>query len=133
MFDNNLQLRNTTASLTATETSAGKEINGTPSGGLAIVMDVPKKSVGDTLQLTIQHSTDNSAWTDLVVAETVASVTQASTVPFKIVRRFVTPLKYVRTVLTVAGTSPDFGAVKVRIGDKDLWQKAALGGVTSTP
>ena len=133
MYDANLQFRNTTASLTETETSSAVEINGTPADGLAVVLEIPKKSVGDTLALTIEHSSNNSAWTTLVSAETVASVAEASTVPFRIVRRFYTPLKYVRTVLTVAGTSPDFGVAKGRIGHRHLWQKVGLGAQTTTP
>lgn len=133
MFDTNLQFRTTTDSLTATETSAAVEIGGTPAKGLAVVLEIPKKSIGDTLQLTILHSSDNSTYTTLVTAETVASETAASTVPFRIVRRFNTPLKYVKTVLAVAGTTPDFGVVKGRIGDNDLWQNVAVGPQTATP
>lgn len=134
VFDSNLQFRSTTDSLTQTETSAAVTINGTPADGLALVVDVPKKDIGDTLQVTLQHSTDNSTWTTLITTETVASVTATSTVPFKIVRRFNTRNKYVRTVMTVAGTSPDFGAVKARIGDNDQWQSAGMGvNATSNP
>lgn len=135
VFDANLQFRNTTASLTATETSSGLAINGTPHDGLALVIDVPKKSIGDTMQVTLQHSTDDSSYQTLLTLDTVASVTAASTVPFKIVRRFHTRLKYVRTVITVAGTSPDFGAVVARIGDQDEWNVTGLGqnAATSTP
>ena len=127
MYDSNLQFRSTTASLTATETSAAVTINGTPATGLALVVDVPRKDVGDTLQVTLQHSTDNTTWTPLLTLETVASVTVASTVPFKLVRRFHTRNKYVRTVMTVAGTTPDFGAVQARIGDQDQWNLTAMG------
>lgn len=134
IFDNALYFRNTTASLTNTETSATLTINGTPADGLAIVIDVPKKSIGDTMQVTLQHSTDDSTFTDLLPIETVASVTAASTVPFKIVRRFYTRLKYVRTVTTVAGTTPDFGAVISRIGNDEQWNKLGVGqNASSTP
>lgn len=135
IYDANLQFRNTTDSLTQTETSAALKIGPTPAGGLNLVIDVPKKSVGDTMQLTLQHSTDNSTFTNLTTIETVASVTQASTVPFKIVRPIDTQVPYVRTVITVAGTSPDFGAVKVRVGGRgERWQQNALGtGISSTP
>ena len=128
VFDTNLQFRSTTDSLTATETSAAVSIpGGTPIDGLALVIDVPKKSVGDTMQVTLQHSTDNSTYTNLLVTETVASVAAASTVPFKIVRRFYTGNKYLKTVTTVAGTSPDFGAVQIRIGDDDNDNRLAVG------
>lgn len=134
IFDSQLLVRNTTDSLTATETSSAITINGTPAGGLALVIEVPKKSVGDTMQVSLQHSTDNSTWTTLLNIETVASVTAASTTPFKIVRRFHTRNKYVRTVTTVAGTSPDFGVVISRIGDADQWNDLGIGqNVTSNP
>ena len=134
IFDSQLLFRSTTDSLTATETSSALTINGTPADGLAIVVEVPKKSVGDTMQVTLQHSTDNSTWTNLLFIETVASVTEASTTPFKLVRRFHTRNKYVRTVTTVAGTSPDFGVVISRIGDADQWNLLGIGqNATSNP
>ena len=128
VYDSQLQFRSTTDSLTGTETSAAVAIpGGTPIDGLALVIDVPKKSVGDTMQVTLRHSTDNSTYTDLLVTETVASVATASTVPFKIVRRFNTGNGYLKTVTTVAGTSPDFGAVQIRIGDDDNDNRLAVG------
>lgn len=135
IYDANLQFRNTTDSLTQTETSSALKVGPTAAGQLNVVIEVPKKSVGDTMQLTLQHSTDNSTWTNLTTIETVASVTSASTVPFRIVRPIDTQAAYVRTVITVAGTSPDFGAVKVRVGGPgERWQQPGLGtGVTSTP
>ena len=135
VYDSNLQFRSTTDSLTTTETSATVSIpGGTPIDGLALVIDVPKKSVGDTMQVTLRHSTDDSTYTDLLVTETVASVATASTAPFKIVRRFFTRNKFLKTVTTVAGTSPDFGAVQIRIGDDDVQNDLAVGAnVTSNP
>lgn len=127
MRDNNLLFRNTSASLTETETSAALEINGTPLKGMAVVINVPKKSAGDTLIATLHHSTNGSAWTTLVNFETVASVTEASTVPFKITRRFATRNKYVRLVLAVAGTSPDFGAVNAHIESMAEWNDLKVG------
>ena len=135
VYDSNLQFRSTTDSLTATETSSAVSIpGGTPIEGLALVIDVPKKSVGDTMQVTLRHSTDDSTYTDLVVTETVASVATASTTPFKIIRRFHTRNKYLKTVTTVAGTSPDFGAVQIRIGDDNVQNDLAVGAnVSSNP
>lgn len=131
MFDNDLFLRTTGAgSLTATETSAGVAIKGTPLKGLAAVVNIPKKSVGDTVLAKVQHSTDNVTYTDLVSFETVASVTAASTTPIQLVRRFATELKYVRVELTVAGTSPDFGAVSVVIGNADQWNRLPVAEIT---
>lgn len=130
IFDANLMFRDTTDSLTATETSSWLTINGTGVNGLCLVMDVPKKSVGDTMQVTLQFSGDGSNVDESYAVETVASVTEASTVPFKIVRPFKTRFKYVRTVTTVAGTSPDFGVVKSRIGSGDEWNLLTRGMAT---
>lgn len=122
------------ASLTQTETATAIAINGTPAIGLALVVDVPKKSVGDTMQVLLDHSTDNSTFTNLLSFETVASVTAASTVPFKLVRRFHTRLKYIQTRIIVAGTSPDFGVVVVRVTDSDQWNVLGVGqNAGSTP
>lgn len=127
MKDENLFFRDTTASLTETETSSALAINGTPAGGLAIEINIPSQSVGDTMQVTLQHSTDDSTYTTLLAIETVASTASAISVPKKIVRRFHTRAKYVRTVTTVAGTSPDFGAVNMAVVDMDQWNDLKTG------
>lgn len=138
MFDNNLFLRTTGAgSLTQTETTTGIAINGTPVGGLACVVAIPKQSIGDTVQVDVLHSTDNSTYTTLVSFETLASVTAANTNTGVMVRRFATELKYVAAQFTVAGTSPDFGAVWCAIGDMDQWNRLPITSsdnpVTATP
>ena len=131
MFDNGMFLRTSGAgSLTATETATGVSIKGTPLKGLSAVVIVPKQSVGDTMRAKIQHSTDDSTYTDLVSFETLASVTAAITSSVILVRRFATELKYVRSEITVAGTSPDFGAVVVVIGDADQWNTMTVGAQT---
>lgn len=135
VFDTNLQFRSTSASLTATETSATVEIpGGTPTDGLALVIDIPKRDVGDTLAITLTHSTDNSTFTTLETLETVASITATNSVPFKLVRRFYSRNRYYRTVMTVAGTSPDFGAVQARVGSSDEWNILSVGAnATANP
>lgn len=128
MLDNNLFLRTSGAgSLTATETATALAINGTPQTGLACRVIIPKQSIGDTMQVTLQHSTDNSTFTNLLTFETLSSVTAAITDSVELTRRFATQLKYVRTVTTVAGTSPDFGAVVIAIGDQDAWNQIPVG------
>ncbi len=128
IYDSQLFFRTSGAgSLTATETSATLTIDGTPAIGLALVINVPKKSVGDTVQPILDHSTDNSTFTPLVALETVASVTEASTVPFQLVRRFHTRNKYVRLRWLVAGTSPDFGACTAMINDGSQWNILKVG------
>lgn len=128
IFDNNLFFRTAGAgSMTSTETSSALTINGTPAIGLALVIDIPKRDVGDTVQFTLEHSTNNSTWATLLTTELVASITATSTVPKKIVRRFHTRNKYVRLVGTVAGTSPDFGAVVARLDDGSQWNILSVG------
>lgn len=124
------------ASLTATETSASITINGTPAIGLAWVVDIPKKSVGDTVQLSLEHSTDDSTYTTIAEMEIVASVTAGLSpgTPFKLVRGFKTRNKYVREVRYVLGTSPDFGVVISRIDDTSQWNLLTTGqNATANP
>ncbi len=120
MFDSNLRLRTAGAgSMTSTETATAIQINATPINGLSCVVSVPKQSVGDTMAIEIQESTDNSTFKTLVTFDLLASTATAITTPITLRRRFATELKYVRTVTTVLGTSPDFGAVVISIGDYD--------------
>lgn len=133
MWDNGLFLRTSGAgSLTATETTTGVAINRTPMVGLSCNVIVPKQSVGDTVRVKLQHSTDDSTYTDLVSFETVTSTTAAITTSSIYRRRFATELKYVRAEATVAGTSPDFGAVVIVIGDRDQWNTLPVAAA-STP
>jgi len=129
MFDSNLFLRTTGAgSLTSNESATGIAINGTPVDGLSWVIGIPKLgTAGTTAAFKLQHSTDNSTYTDLITVETIASVTVTSAVSLILVRRFATELKYVRSSVVVAGTSPDFGAVWMAIGDMDQWNTLQLG------
>lgn len=134
MWDNNLFLRNSTVSLTQTETgttTAGVvTIKRTPAAGLSCVVVIPKQSAGDTLRIKLQHSTDNSSYSDLVSFDTVTSITQADTNSVILVRRFATEMKYVRYEATAAGTTPDYGAVKIMIGDRDQWNTLQVGAST---
>ena len=120
MFDNNLFFRTSGAgSMSSTETSSAITINGTPIGGLSVNVIIPKRDVGDTVQVTLQHSTDNSTYTTLYAFDTVASITATNTTAIRLRQRVTTRAKYLRTVSTVAGTSPDFGAVQIFLGDRD--------------
>ena len=132
MFDNNLFFRTGGAgSMTSTETSSAITINETPIDGLCLVVAIPKRDVGDSLQVTLQHSTDNSTYTNLVVLDTVASVAATNTNPITLRQRFVTRAKYLKTVTTVAGTTPDFGAVNIMLGDEDGPNNYAVTAATS--
>lgn len=121
-------LRTTGAgSLSSNESATGIAINGTPVDGLAFVVGIPKiGTAGTTAQIKLQHSTDNTTYTDLVTIETIASVTVTSAVSTVLVRRFATELKYVRSSVVVAGTTPDYGAVWIAIGDMDQWNSLPI-------
>lgn len=127
IYDSQLFFRNTSDSLTATETSSWLTINGVNAQDLAVVIDVPKKSIGDTAQFTLQFSENGSNARDSYAIATVASVTESTTVPFNITRPFKTRYKYARLVSTVAGTSPDFGAVVARIAKGEEWNILTRG------
>lgn len=120
MHDANNFYRNTTDSLTATETSAWLATYGSPAIGLRVFIEIPKQSVGDTLQATLQFSTDGTTLETASSLEIgiLSSTTAAITTPVTRVRgvtgmRF----KYSRLVLTALGTSPDFGAVRAGVAD----------------
>ena len=133
VFDAGLFLRTSGAgSLTETQTSAGVAVKGTPGIGMSCVLIVPKQSVGDTLAVKLQHSTDDVTYTDLQNFDLIASTTVAITTSSKYVRRFATEYKYVRSVATALGTSPDFGAVVIAIGDRDQWNSLMAGRNTGT-
>lgn len=120
MYDANLFFRTAGAgSMTSTETSSAITINETPIAGLSLEVVIPKRDVGDTLAVVLQASTDNSTYTTLLTLETVASITATNTNPVHLRGGFRTRAKYLKTVTTVAGTSPDFGAVQIFLGDKD--------------
>lgn len=135
VYDSNLQFRSTTDSLTATETSATVTVWG--ARNMSVVIDVPKKSTGDTMQPTVQVSTDGTTWSDHLVIETVASVTAGGNPgnPFKIIRQLdFHGNKYSRLVTTVAGTSPDFGAVQARLTTALAQNRLGVGqNATSNP
>jgi hypothetical protein len=129
MLDNNLFLRTAgVGSLTQTETTSGVEISRTPIAGLSVGLILPKQSVGDQITAKLQHSTDNSTFSDLV-SFVVSSVSAAITDTSEYRRRFATELKYVRLELTVAGTSPDYGGAIAYIADEQ-WNTLGVGAET---
>lgn len=119
MFDANLVFRSSATALSTTETSSAITINETPVGGLCLVVFFAGAAANSTIQTTLQHSTDNSTYTNLVVLDTV-TYTAASTVPKTLRQRFVTRAKYLKTVTTTGGTgTPSFTTCGIVIGDFD--------------
>ena len=117
MNDANLFFRNTTDSLTQTETSSALDIGGTPAGGAVFFMHVPKQSQTDTIVAKLLFSTDDSDYTDedTITIAIVSATATAVTAGRSIRRRFHTRYRYVKLELTVAGTSPDYGAVRAGV------------------
>lgn len=135
MIDNNLFFRSTTDSVTSTETSSWVAINGTPAIGLPVTAIIPKGSIGDTLALDLQFSTDASNSDPSVSMRLffLASRTEAYTTSRRITRRIGgVRRKYARTILTVAGTSPDFGAIQLFVDDAHRLDNYQTVGVNST-
>lgn len=96
--------------LTTTETlpaNPGKQVDGTPVGGVTVRLHVPAVVASSTLDLTIQHSDDGTTWTTIL---TFPQVTTGGVGEYR--RRLSTPKKYLRYVATTA-TSPNFGAVQI--------------------
>ena len=109
-YDSSGMLRAAAAgNLTANENGTGKQIYGTPAGGIEVRMHVPAFVAATTLDVKIQHSDDNATWTDLLVFAQINAATQVG----EHRRRLTTPKQYVRHVATVGGAGPNFGAVQL--------------------
>jgi hypothetical protein len=106
-FDSAVMLWNPGANLVATQTGTGLLIEGTGFRGNSCRIYVPQATgTTPTLNVVIQESNDNSAYTPLVTFDQIIA---AGTY-----RRYVSTRKrYVRAVLTVGGTTPNFGFVQV--------------------
>ena len=103
---------------TADASGAGADLQGYQ-GVLKIILDSGAGGgTTPTLDVKIQDSTDNSSFTD-VVGKTFAQVTtiaslQSLGIDTRAVRR------YIRAVLTIAGTTPTFGLAVVVAGQKQI-------------
>jgi len=110
-FDTLLMLRRSAdGSLTTTGTCDGVEINGTPSDGVTAKVVVPSAVDTTTLLVEVQVADTDADGSYVTVAQSeVLSATGEYSV------RFHTRRKYARGQFSVAGTTPDFGAVQVGI------------------
>ena len=103
---------------TADANGAGADLQGYQ-GVLKIVLDSGAGGgTTPTLDVKIQDSTDNSSFTDVVGKTFVQVATIASLQSLGIDTRAVR--RYIRAVLTIAGTSPAFGLAVVVIGQKQI-------------
>jgi len=107
-YDADAMLHNPGTDLTTTATGTGKQIEGTAIKGQFIRVSVPTVTgTTPTLNITIQESnTLGSGYTTVVTFDEITAT--------GIFRRvYSSRKKFVRSVLTVAGTSPNFGKVQV--------------------
>lgn len=117
MRDSQMFLRSTTAALTSTETSSAFTGGPFPLDGMNCVVIVPSQSSGTTFDVTLQESTNGSTWTTFETFTTLASTTLTTSPAVVQARRFQSPCQQVRSVATVAGTSPSYGAVQIYLDD----------------
>lgn len=110
-FDSLLMLRpSSEGSLTTTGTCSGVQINETPADGMTAKISVPAAAATTTLLVEIEAAgTDADGSYIRVAASETISAAGAYCV------RFATQRPYVRAKFSVAGTTPDFGAVEVGI------------------
>lgn len=117
LFDANLLSIN--AGVTATKTGTGLKIRGTPNKGMTMRFFIPS-TTGTTNDLlaTVQASDDDSTYTEIARYE-AGRVSWASGGKHWLVP-FATSKKYVRAILTVAGSTgtPNFGTCIVGVVDR---------------
>lgn len=110
-FDALLMLRkDTDGSLTTTGTCEGVEASETPVDGMTVKVVVPAAAATTTLLVEVQVAdTDaDGSYNTVAQSETITAAGEYDI-------RFATQRKYVRGKYSVAGTSPDFGAVEVGV------------------
>jgi 5-hydroxyisourate hydrolase-like protein (transthyretin family) len=111
VFDTLLMLRTSgDGSLTTTGTCSGVSIYGTPASGATAKVVVPAAASTTTLIVEIQVA-DTDADTSYATVAQSEVITAAGEYDI----RFATRRRYVRSKHSVAGTSPDFGAVQIGI------------------
>lgn len=111
VFDTLLMLRSSgDGSLTTTGTCSGVTINGTPAGGATAKVVVPAAATTTTLLVEIQVADTDADGSYATVAQS-ESISAAGEYAI----RFATRRTYARCKVSVAGTSPDFGAVQIGI------------------
>ena len=107
-YDADVMLHNPGTDLTLTATGTGKLIEGTPIDAMSIRVSVPQATgTAPVMDITIQESDTLGSGYQTVV--TFPQITAAGVYR----RRYSSKRKYARSVLTVAGTTPNFGKVQV--------------------
>ena len=107
-FDNKLMLVDSTANVTATVTGAAVDFNGPDMDEINIRIVVPSASgTSPKIVAAIQESANGSSdWKTIYTFPDITAAGEYS-------KKMRGTLRYRRAVLTVTGTSPNFGFVKV--------------------
>lgn len=102
-FDTNQLLYN--AALTSTQNGTGLRVRSTRLAGVWVRFSVPQATgTTPTLDITVQDSADNSTFNTVT---TLRQITASGSYR----QRIFTDREYVRAVMTVGGTTPNFGTV----------------------
>ena len=111
--DESYQLRDGSTDLTSTENCTGANVGASPYQGIKAIVYVPEADdAADTLDIHFEDSPDDVTYTDIEGG----AMTQITGTTSAAVYEFVLPPwtgPYLRAVCTVAGTTPDFGAVEI--------------------
>lgn len=111
VFDTDLMLRKTAdGSLTAAGTCDGVALGGTPAVGSVARIAVPDAFTTTTLLVEIQVADTDADGSYVTVAQS-----ELITAAGEYAVRFASRRAYARAKFTVAGTTPDFGAVQVGV------------------
>jgi len=110
-FDTLLMLRKSTdGSLTTTGTCEGVDVGETPVDGMTVKVVVPSACATTTLLVEVQV-----AGTDTDGSYATVAQSELITAAGEYDVRYASQRQYVRGKFSVAGTSPDFGAVEVGV------------------
>ncbi len=135
MRDIYTELRSLTdGDLEATETTTGMYIGqANVAGGVPISINVPEQDASaDTLTITFEESESLAGtYRQIATAEPVITGTTVAAAPKQINLRLSNVLDYVRCVLTVTGSTPNFGAVTVGV-DLGKYANVLTGGPATT-
>lgn len=108
-FDSELMLLESTSNVTSTTTGTAVDVHGDDIYEMNVRAIVPQ-ATGTTPKIVMKYqgSDDKSAWTDLYIFPDITAAGEYS-------KKLRGKGKYRRVVLTVSGTSPNFGKVIVGI------------------
>lgn len=104
MVDMGRSLHALAAETTSTNSASVDNGASSPNGAAALLHVTAPSSSDDTLDVKVQHSTDDAVWVDLITFTQATAVTQE----FKTVAAGTTVNRYARASSTIAGTSPTF-------------------------